>query len=88
MKCFYCGNDFEIISTNGGGGHNRLFCYNCVPEGLSQTEREKIVRGLIINKVKQERILIGCNKCGYNKCASALEWHHPDGEKVLTQVIG
>jgi hypothetical protein len=30
-------------------------------------------------KLKLER---GCDRCGYKKCAAALEWHHPADDKV------
>jgi hypothetical protein len=30
------------------------------------------------NRLKLER---GCDKCGYNKCAKALEWHHSGTDK-------
>ena len=24
----------------------------------------------------------GCDRCGYHKCAQALEWHHPNDDKA------
>ena len=81
MVCFICSKVFEVKPVNGGGGHNRLFCYDCVPEGLSQREREKLVRELLIHKANQEKLSRGCNKCGYKRCAAALEWHHPNSDK-------
>ena len=32
--------------------------------------------------LREEKRQRGCDICGYNKCASALEWHHPNGDKT------
>ena len=80
MKCIFCGNDFTL-EQRGSGGSNRIFCYDCLPIITDRKERNKTRSKLLLqlaNKIKLER---GCDKCGYNKCAAALEWHHPDNNK-------
>jgi len=80
MKCRYCQKDFEIISK-GSGGHNRIFCYECLPSSSDRMERNRMRNALYLklsNKIKIDR---GCDRCGYNKCAAALEWHHPNQDK-------
>lgn len=75
MKCQFCGKEFTLIPMRGG--HNRIFCYDCLPTLSDRAERNKARYNLLVkysNKLKLER---GCDRCGYNKCAAALEWHHP-----------
>lgn len=81
MKCYICGKDFTLRKT--WGGHNRLVCYDCIPEGLSQHEREKIQYDFFIRKSNEIKLNRGCDRCGYNKCPQALEWHHPNNDKDI-----
>ena len=79
MKCINCEKEFEVIKTVGG--QNRHLCYECLPLGLSQREREKLIRSIVMDKIDNQKLSLGCSKCGYKKCARALEWHHPNGDK-------
>lgn len=79
-KCFYCEKEFQV-KTKGSGGQNRLFCYECYPEGLTRSERNKLRKKLFTQKASQEKIKRGCDICGYNKCGAALEWHHNKDNK-------
>ena len=79
MKCFYCGKEF--ILNGKQGGQNRVFCYDCYPEGLSRNEREKLRRELLYKKANDYKVKLGCKKCGYNKYGGVLEWHHKDDNK-------
>lgn len=80
MECLFCGREFEL-QQKGSGGSNRIFCYDCMPTNSNRSIRNKQRSALLLsfsNKIKLER---GCDKCGYNKCATALEWHHPNNDK-------
>ena len=80
MLCKYCNKEFSL-QQKGSGGSNRIFCYECMPSNSNRVERNKQRAALLLeysNKIKLER---GCDKCGYNKCATALEWHHPNEDK-------
>lgn len=79
MKCYICEQDFVLKKT--WGGNNRRVCYNCIPEGLAQKEREKILYNFFTQKANKIKLERGCDKCSYNKCAQALEWHHPNDDK-------
>ena len=81
MKCFFCENDFSL-SGQGSGGMNRMACFDCMPSGLDRKSRQKKRDELLYNKAKTEKINSGCSICGYNKCCSALEWHHPEDDKL------
>lgn len=81
MKCLICGNNFEI--RKGSKAQNRKLCYDCIPEGLNKLERDKLYRSLIKNKIDKEKLSRGCDRCGYKKCATALEWHHPNEDKEI-----
>lgn len=77
--CIYCKKEFEVIARQGG--MNRKVCYDCIPEGLEKNERTKLERNLIRQIINKEKISRGCNICGYNKCPTALEWHHTGDNK-------
>ena len=72
--CEICGNSFEIIDK----GWTRKYCYNCSPhedENMSHTQAITIKRRAI------QKMLIDykggkCERCGYDKCMRALEFHH------------
>ena len=70
MICLTCGCEFEI--TQGSKAHNRKLCYTCIPEGIDKLERNRLYRVLIKRKVDTQKLLRGCDKCGYNKCAAPL----------------
>lgn len=78
--CIYCGKDF-VINPFGSGGKNRLYCYECLPEGLSKSERKQITEYLNHAFLFRDKINRGCDNCGYNKNATVLEWHHPNSDK-------
>lgn len=83
MKCLYSGKDFEI-NPFGSGGNNRVFCYDCYPEGLDKKQRNRH-RGFLFSEIiKREKLERGCDICGYKKSSSALEWHHPNQDKEYT----
>lgn len=81
MICLICGKDFEIKKRTKA--QNRKLCYDCIPENLPKLERDKKYRFLIKQKVDKEKLLRGCDCCGYRKCAAALEWHHPNNDKLV-----
>lgn len=80
--CPLCGEKF--ISNNA----MRVYCYNCVPKGLTSKERIKLTLRLLKHKL----ILYKggkCERCGYNKCDGALQFHHKtpsEKEFALSQV--
>ena len=68
-KCLLCEESFLANVPN------RQYCYNCSPSGLTPSEALKF------KKRKLKHILITykggkCQKCGYNKCEGALQFHH------------
>lgn len=74
LICPIC--ESEFITRN----QSRAHCFNCRPEGLSDTE------GLRSKKRALKHRLIEykgskCKKCGYNKCEGALQFHHVDPSK-------
>ena len=81
MICEFCERDFEV-NRKGSGGTNRALCFECLPEGLDKSARTKIRYDLLVIKARTEKISLGCSLCGYNKNPSALEWHHPEDDKL------
>lgn len=79
IKCVIC--DSEFVLNGKQGGQNRIICYGCLPTGLNRQERNNRRRELFYYKAQQMKLSLGCSKCGYNKCAAALEWHHPYDNK-------
>lgn len=80
MKCKFCEKDFELAQT-GSGGHNRIFCYECLPIISDRAERNRARYNLLVRYSHKLKLNRGCDRCGYNKCAAALEWHHPNQDK-------
>jgi len=66
--CLICNTPFKPKDKNA---NQRQCCYNCMPEGT------QLRRGDFLAKLKQSR---GgkCERCGYDKCIQALEFHHID----------
>lgn len=59
-------------------GWTRKYCYECSPhedENCSHAQAVTIKRRAI-KKALIERHSGKCEKCGYNKCMRALEFHH------------
>ena len=81
MVCKNCNKEF-VISQKGSGGRNRIFCYECMPTNMSRAERQKRRYELLLNYSNRIKLQRGCDICGYNKCAAALEWHHPTNDKL------
>lgn len=82
MKCLYCEKEFEIRPTGKPGASNRQLCYDCLPEGVEDKSLlSSAAAYYLAKKVGKQKIKRGCDICGYNKSALALEWHHPDKNK-------
>lgn len=80
MRCLNCNKKFEV-TNKGSVGSNRIFCYECMPFNKSRKNRN-LQRYILLKKYSDNlKLKRGCDICGYNKCANALEWHHPNGNK-------
>ena len=69
FKCLICGKEFSSNNPN------RRYCFDCSPSGLSSAERlrfldRKLKHFLVEYKGGK------CERCGYNKCEGALQFHH------------
>ena len=76
-RCYRCKelkpiSDFSINKTKKDG-HNGE-CNECHRQRLKKEYRE------ICQYIGDYKLSRGCAICGYNKCASALEFHH-NGDK-------
>ena len=71
--CGKCGKSF-IVKDNA---FNRRYCYDCVPS----TPKSGAQNHQIIKKWALEYKGSKCEKCGYNKCSEALEFHHKNPEE-------
>ena len=70
-KCVICGQEFKPKTA---AANQRMCCYDCMPDGI------QLKRGDFLAKIKQAR---GgkCERCGYDTCMKALEFHHLDPDK-------
>ena len=89
-QCEICGKSFEIIDK----GWTRKYCYECSPhEDANCSHADAVtVKRRAIKKALLDYKGGKCQKCGYDKCMRALEFHHvdPDGKdfgvsKTLTK---
>ena len=81
-KCILCGKDFIANS------YKRLYCYECSPQGLSTAEvirsKKRALKHLLVQYKGGK-----CQKCGYDKCEGALQFHHRDPKQkdfTLSQI--
>lgn len=60
-------------------------CYKATPEGFAIfskiQERNRTHKQRLLKWVNDYKRLHGCKHCGYNKCLSALEFHHIKNKK-------
>lgn len=77
--CHKCNQTKPIESFGNRGGershHSRSQCKDCrymIRDKLNK-EKQTYVNNYKLNK--------GCNRCGYNKCSAALEFHHVNDDK-------
>lgn len=73
-KCIKCGQEFFPKKQ----AKTRRYCYKCIPEenyNGSSVLRKKIKIWALEYKDGK------CQKCGYNKCPDALEFHHLNPDK-------
>lgn len=77
-QCLICGKEFTTIPKGG----SRKYCFICSP---SYVKGDNISRGMTITNIRKalKKALVEkkggvCQKCGYNKSLSALEFHHLD----------
>lgn len=72
-KCEICGQEF-LTSF-----YNRKYCFNCSPASkqYSQAQKNTILRRAM-KKEAVKRKGGKCQKCGYDKCLRALQFHHLD----------
>ena len=64
----------KIFKPKTPSANQRSCCYECMPEGT------QLKRGDFLAKIKFFRGGC-CERCGYNKCIKALEFHHLDPSK-------
>lgn len=69
--CPICNTKFKPKNSNA---NQRICCYDCMPDGVQLTRSAFLAK---IKKTKGGK----CVRCGYDKCISALEFHHTDPTK-------
>lgn len=75
-QCEICGQSFDIIDN----GWTRKYCYNCAPhEDKDMTHAQAVtIKRRAIKKALIQYKGSKCERCGYDKCMRALEFHHLD----------
>lgn len=77
--CVRCGKKLPYPSPG------RKYCELC-----SKAVRDignSVARKRRLAKIAAYKIKHGCRKCGYNKCAAALDFHHKDPNKKERRVL-
>ena len=70
-ECLLCGKSFQPKTP---AANQRQCCYECMPEGI-QLKRSDFIAKLKIKEGGK------CIKCGYDRCLSALDFHHKDPQE-------
>ena len=74
--CGICGKKFQLINNSW----NRKYCYDCVPNNCTEAQKVTIKR----RAIKEALVAYKggkCERCGYNKCMRALEFHHTNSKE-------
>ena len=69
LICPICGQEFATTNPS------RAYCFDCSPNGVKcadaiRSKKQAVKHKLIVYKGGK------CEKCGYNKCEGALQFHH------------
>ena len=77
--CEICGNKFILKRF----ATNRKYCYECSPSYIDRQSRVDSINTLRKAMKKKAIELKGgkCERCGYNKCMAALQFHHRNPEE-------
>ena len=72
--CEICGSEFETLK----GGNTRQYCFECSPSYEKGKSRAQTISALrkAMKKEAIKRLGGKCNRCGYDKCLGALNFHH------------
>ena len=75
-KCIICNQEFETL-PNGG---SRQYCFECSPSYPKGGSRAQTISALrrAMKKEAVKRFGGKCQRCGYDKSLSALQFHHKD----------
>lgn len=81
-KCKICEAEFETLPN----GHSRQYCFECSPsteKGEKDNRKEEQVhhKTTIRQAMKKQAVKLKggkCERCGYDKCIAALDFHHLD----------
>lgn len=79
--CVICGKEFIVQDKSA---NRRQYCYDCLPKGKTATRSTYIS---MIKKLHGNK----CQICGYDKCITALEFHHlnpEDKEGIVSDSYG
>lgn len=78
-NCEICNKPFEIKSY----GYSRKYCYECSPSYITSQERSASI--IVLRRAMKKRAIElrggKCEKCGYDKCIEALQFHHRNPEE-------
>lgn len=75
-RCEICGKEFIPVKFGG----TRKYCYECSPQEGTGTDKRTIIRRALKKMLVDYKGGV-CERCGYNKCLRALEFHHLDPSK-------
>jgi len=73
--CTVCSREYEFSKK---AGHTKSTCNTCIVN----RRRRKITEMMLDYKGRV------CSQCGYNKCTSALDYHHLDPSTKDFQISG
>lgn len=76
--CEICGKSFTLIAHST----TRKYCYECSPTYTNGTRVQSLT--ILMNAMRNEAVKRKggkCQKCGYDRCINALEFHHRNPEE-------
>jgi len=91
MRCFICNKKFDDDQLEYKNGRYGV-CMGCLKkERSSKSKREKKETTQKRESDKKDfvssyKVQYGCTRCGYNKCARSLHFHHIDSKDKTNEI--
>ena len=74
--CLICGKTFETIPH----GESRKYCFECSPQYNKNDNQSRAITITSLRRAIKKQLVQykggKCERCGYDKCIQALQFHH------------
>lgn len=96
-RCGSCHQNKELADFNRKGKGHQSRCRECnaaYGREWHQQNRDAVIARKLKRKranrawIAELKMVRGCNRCGYNRCSRALDFHHLESDKEVSVANG